>query len=555
MAEVTSVQTGGNQSSANSPANTAAARYKQLEQDREPFLRQAKAASELTVPTLIHDPGVSSDQLRKPFQSVGARGVNNLASKLLLALLPPNQAFYKEEIDEMELGKIRNQIEQSGANAENLLAELQQALSQIESAVVKEAEGLGLRVHLFEGLKHGIVAGNFLLVVPTLRPNDPVRIFHLDRYVVQRDPNGTLLELIIKETVAVSTLTKKLLDSLKNSDGQVAGQYSESGQTSGTPLVDVYTYVRLEDSTSVYKVFQEIGGKVIEGTQASYPKDRLPFIAVRFIKRDGDDYGHGYVADYEGDLLSLESLSESLVKGSAAAARVIFLVQPNGTTKLSKIAKAENGAVIEGNAEDVSTLQMDKFADFSVVRQEKADIEARLKEAFLLNSSIQRQAERVTAEEIRFMARELEDSLGGIYSLLAADLQMPLVKLLKFRMQSRGKLPKLPSEIVSPRIVTGFDALGRGHDLEKLDIFLGSALQLFGPSILQYIDASDYLMRRAAALALNTQGLIKSKEQVQQEQQQQSALAMAQKVGPNAVNKIGDMVLNQQQQQQTQNAE
>ena len=42
------------------------------------------------------------------------------------------------------------------------------------------------------------------------------------------------------------------------------------------------------------------------------------------------------------------------------------MVAPNGTTRASSIAKAPNGAIIEGSSGDVSVLQANKFADFRV---------------------------------------------------------------------------------------------------------------------------------------------------------------------------------------------
>ena len=42
------------------------------------------------------------------------------------------------------------------------------------------------------------------------------------------------------------------------------------------------------------------------------------------------------------------------------------MISPNGSTRASSIAKAPNGAIIEGNAQDVSVLQANKFADFRV---------------------------------------------------------------------------------------------------------------------------------------------------------------------------------------------
>ena len=45
---------------------------------------------------------------------------------------------------------------------------------------------------------------------------------------------------------------------------------------------------------------------------------------------------------------------------------MLFYVAPNGTTRASAIAKAPNGAIIEGSASDVTVLQANKFADFRV---------------------------------------------------------------------------------------------------------------------------------------------------------------------------------------------
>ena len=69
---------------------------------------------------------------------------------------------------------------------------------------------------------------------------------------------------------------------------------------------------------------------------------------------------------------------------------------------------------------------MQKFNDFRVAQESAQKIEERLAAAFLLNSSVQRDAERVTAEEVRFMAQELESTLGGVYSVLSQEFQLPL---------------------------------------------------------------------------------------------------------------------------------
>ena len=174
-------------------------------------------------------------------------------------------------------------------------------------------------------------------------------------------------------------------------------------------------------------MFQEVAGIEVPGSRGSYALDKNPFIPLRFSRIDGESYGRGFVEEYIGDLKSLEALQQAIVEGSAASAKVLFLVRPNGTTKARVLAESPNGAIVNGDANDVTTLQVQKSGDFSIAYQTIQAITERLSFAFLLNSSVQRQAERVTAEEVRYMAQELETALGGVYSILSQEFQMPLI--------------------------------------------------------------------------------------------------------------------------------
>ena len=78
--------------------------YTNLSADRSSFLDRARTASEITIPSLLPEQGHSgSSILPTPYQSIGAEGINNLASKLLLSLLPPNSPFFRLVIDDAEL--------------------------------------------------------------------------------------------------------------------------------------------------------------------------------------------------------------------------------------------------------------------------------------------------------------------------------------------------------------------------------------------------------------------------------------------------------------------
>lgn len=244
--------------------------------------------------------------------------------------------------------------------------------------------------------------------------------------------------------------------------------------------------------------------------------------------------------EYLGDIKSLEGLSQAIVEGSAASAKVLFLVNPNGVTSSSELAEAPNGEFVDGVASDVQALQLQKSGDFRVALETINTITERLEFAFMLNSAIQRNGERVTAEEIRYMAGELEAALGGVYSILSQEFQLPLVNRIMFSMQRRKKLPELPKGTVSPTIVTGMEALGRGNDLTKLDQFISTIMQI--PDAASRINWGNYMTRRATALGIDTDGLVKTDQEVQQEQQQQQMQqAMQSGVAP-AVQAAGRMM-------------
>ena len=137
-----------------------------------------------------------------------------------------------------------------------------------------------------------------------------------------------------------------------------------------------------------------------------------------------------------------------------------------------------------------------------------------------------RDAERVTAEEIRMLSAMLENALGGVYSVLSNELQLPLVNRLMARMTKAKRLPNFPKGVVKPSIVTGLEALGRGHDLTKYGQLLQMVSQI--PEAMAMVNVGDLVKRVGTSLGLDMDGLIKSQEQIQEEQQQAMMAQMAQ---------------------------
>jgi hypothetical protein len=157
-------------------------------------------------------------------------------------------------------------------------------------------------------------------------------------------------------------------------------------------------------------------------------------------------------------------------------------------------------------------------------------IEQRLQYAFLLNSSVQRQAERVTATEVQLVAQELQDALGGVYGILTTEFQLPYINAKINILREQKLLPDLPKKIVRPKIIVGLEALGRASDRIRLLQFMQDLAGTLGADVLaRHINLEDAIKKFAIANGVDTQGLLKDQEQIQQEQQQAQQQQFAQK--------------------------
>lgn len=516
---------------------SAAELYRQGLLGREPYLRRARDASRLTIPSLIPDRRMGpSEDLPTPYQGVGAQGVNNLASKLLLSLMPPTQPYFRLVPTDPEA------LRQGG---EKVRTEIEEGLSRMEKVIASELEVSGVRVKIFEALKHLIVAGNVTL---HLQPDGSNRVLSLEQYVARRDPMGWLEFLVVREELDADRLPPELEELVREPDSDDSGPIASPGIESyearridpSRRTIDLYTLVEWDPETERYTLVQEIADKVIPSTRGSYTPELLPFRVLRYATIDGEDYGRGMVEEVMGDLISLEGLMRAIVEGAAISSRLIGLVDPAGAATADDLNRAPNGAFVVGRPTDLTYPAVNRGGDLAVAASVIQRLEERLQRAFLLNTAVQRQAERVTAEEIRFVAQELEQALGGVFSVLSQELQLPLVQLFMDRLSRERRIPRLPKRAVRPAVVTGIEALGRGQDLQKLQIAIQASQAFAGPDqVGQYMRVRQLLGQVFAAAGVDTSDLLRSEEEVQQAQQQAQLMELLRRVGPNIVNQAG----------------
>jgi hypothetical protein len=490
-------------------------RYDELCSERSQFLSEAEECARLTLPYLVrgHEEHVTGmKQFKTPWQSVGSKAVTALSSKLMLALLPPQTSFFKLQLDESQLG---------ADFGPEIKAELDLSFAKVERTILESIAASDDRVAVHQALQHLVVAGNALIFMG----KKGLKVFPLNRYVVERDGNGNVLEIVTKEKISKKIIDKDLPDTFETKD-------VVDTTTSNNKEVDVYTHIKRDNNRVVWH--QEVYDKVIPKSVSKAPLDANPWLPLRFNTVDGEDYGRGRVSQFIGDLKSLESLSQALVEGSAAAAKVVFVVSPSSTTKPSTLANAGNGAIIQGRPDDVGVVQVGKTADFRTAFEMSQIFERRISEAFLILNP--RNAERVTAEEVRMTQMELEQQLGGLFSLLTVEFLVPYLNRKLSVAQKTGEIPRIPKGIVRPTIVAGINSLGRGQDAVSLSQFLQTIAQTMGPeAIAQFINPTEVVKRLAAAQGIDVLNLVRSEEELNQQQmaaqqQQEQAQNMEQAI-------------------------
>lgn len=512
--------------------------YQSLITDRQPYLTKALISASYTIPSLITDGNfVGAKTIETPNQSVGADGVNNLASKVTLTMLPPNQTFFKFSMDDLVIKQL---VAENGEDEQTFKDNINKGLSAVEKTTLDAMEATSDRVCLGEAQKHLYVAGNVLLVYD---PEFGLKYYPLNRYVIKRDYVGNLVLGITEESIAICELPEEVKDDVKF---KVLEKKIKNGEAREevTDDEEVTLYTCCRNKGTYWEVYQEIEGIELPESRGKYPKDVCPFIPLRYTRIEGESYGRGLIEEYIGDISYLDCISLAIKQASLAASKFIMLVNPQGITDVKKLASTPNGGFASGRAEDVAPLQANKYYDLQVAQAEADKIERRLNRIFVMKAAIQRDAERVTAEEIRQMAADLEEALGNHYAIMCKEFQMAYVKLVLFHLRKQKNKDYLPDilsdDSIKLTVTTGLEALSRSSDLNKMVTFF-DIMGKFAPAIQQTGAKIDKIAQIVGtSLNLDTTSWFMSEEERQQAAQDAQNAQLINRAAPQIVNQYGE---------------
>lgn len=480
-------------------ANSIQERWTQLDAERTGILTRCEQYSEWTLPWVLPPSGtVPTEVLPKSGGSIGARCVNHLSNHIVQVLFPANRAFFRSQP-----GKETKAAAQAAGLQES---DLDLILAGIERTSMLSTNIATHRSKAVDLAKHLIILGNALpYYYRDAQGLLKVTVYNYRDYVVKRKWDGGVLELITRD--------KKQLSSF-NADAQAVIKAAKPGTTDEQECT-LYTYVKWDATIRKYRVTQaadQVDLKLAE--EVLYPEKLLPWIPLTWHRKHGEDYGRGLVEDYEMTFNSHAELTLAYNQLIAIMADIKRFVNPQSVVDVEELENSEPGSYHPAAPGDVWTPDMGKAFDLQAVNMRVRELEQELGAAFMLSTATTRQAERVTAEEIKMQIAELETSHGGIYSKLADEWQTPLAHII-LNMEGIS-----PEHDITPFIITGMDALSRSAESEAVylvfqDLSVTQQLGTWG----RWLDEDKYLSTACTNRGVDKAKFFKDKEVVKQEDQ------------------------------------
>lgn len=470
-----------------------------LNGERSALIQRCEKFAGWTLPSVFPlDTHNDNTEMQYDFQSVGAKAVTHLANKIMMALFQPSKPFFRMNLTDQQMVAVE---EETGLDK----PEIEKMIAAAERAAGERLNKKNGRVALTEAIILLIITGNVLLSIPK---GGKIGVYNLRDYVVTRDLRGEVTKLIICETKKVRGLSDELAMLCTNN-----GKDPEQ-------VVSLYTCAQRVGEDK-FLVWQELENYAYAHKAPMYVNaSDLPWIPLTWSLARRADYGNGLVENYAGDFHTISTLAETLLDFTAAATDIKNLVNPAGMTDVEEIAQASSGSYVTGREEDIFSYSPDVKVQAEFITNRFDACERRIGSAFLMNSMVTRDAERVTAEEIRMQAQELESSLGGVYSRMAVEGQQPLARYLMAEDEELFKS-------IEPVIVTGLESLSRMSDVDRLRAMLQDAALLadLPEKVAVRVKFGGVLARLSAGHGVDTEGILATEEEAEATEKQNAEIA------------------------------
>lgn len=466
--------------------------------------------AEWTIPSVFTKENTNeSQQLQLDYDSTGAEAVNSMASNLGMTFFTPNRPFFRfektAELDE----------EAKKHNVEGVL--LDTILAESERSVMKAGEVKSVRGGLTNAGKSVLITGNALLYMPKGETESMV-VYGPKKWCVKRDGSGNMFECILEQCAQLMTFAPELQEHIKHA--RTANKDDDE--------VTVYTYMFRQGKRWI--TYEAAEGITLTDTRKVYNLDTFPYHIQVWNLIDGEDYGRGLVEDYAGAFHALSGVAAAQAAIIAMIADTKFLVDARGGVDVTALNKAPAGSYVAGSADAIKATTAQFNVPYQMIEGAIERYSRIIGRAFLVNSSMVRNAERVTAEEINFLRDQLTSVYGPQYSNISTTTQPWLAKML-MREVDVSHISRF-SKIT---ITTGIDSLARSADNEGILKWLNalSILNSIPDRLMNAIKPDQVSRSLAIGYGVKDKDYYKTDVELQADAKKEAMQAMAANVDPN----------------------
>ncbi|WNO29655.1 head-tail connector protein [Enterobacter phage SDFMU_Pec] len=446
--------------------------------------------------------------LHRDYQSLGAILINTASTKVVKSLFPQGAPFFRF-VDSDELAGVVGELGIQG-EVPSVQAEIELAAS----AQVYKDEEYAAKLHATKLL---MVTGNALEYRDKQRQRS--HIYSIRDYAVKRNGSGDVMLIVLKERICVGDLPD-----------EYRIQYDNKADYEDLELYTGICREVREGGAVVYKVYQEVDNKPV-GKPSYYPEKQCPYTVLVWNRVNSEHYGRGLVEDYAGEFARLSELSKALTLYEVEAMRFVNMSNSASGVDIDAFNEAAVGDIIQTNAPAGTTgpgvwaYEGGVYQKIQVMQAEIASIEQRLARAFMYGGNT-RDAERVTAYEIRQNAQEAQEALGDAYSQLSSVWLTKLAYLYCLELYPQMQ-PLLDLQAMTLNVVVGTAALAKAAQNDRL-LEATQSLQLIAPVLSQLTKRTnmDALIDTVFdSFGINSSKFFYTEEQLKQLQEQEDTRA------------------------------
>lgn len=505
-------------------SETIRGQFLRLDGQRLERLSASEQYAYYTIPSVFPRVDVSDQHTSiGMLDSIGSAVANHFANKLVTTLFSPNRPFFRlapnptsPKVKRLHEARDGKDIDEQ-TQAQAAFDALRDKFVSVEQNSVRYLERIGYRTAATNAAKLLIITGD---VVIRSQKGQKSAAYSMRDYVCEKDLTGRDVTLIVRDTLVFGGLTPK-----QQSDVVEASNASgERRDFEPSTSVQILTRLSLTNDGR-YKITQGIEDHdIVDDEDRIVTEKDSPFTHLSWNLTKGENYGRGLVEDFSGSFHMIDNMTNYQTRMAAKMADLKIMVDPASGVDVEQLNSSESGTYISGKPSAAAPLMsgMDQGLQYieAIILMHKRQISA----AFLYQTGQTRDAERVTAEEIRENAAELEIAHGGVYSRFAADWQS------KAAQEAVSALGEDMGDTVEPVIMTGMDSLSRVGEMQMIRLWMQDLAMLQGvpEDVRVWIKGGDFAQYAATQRGVDHGAFVKSDEErsaeVKQEQERMAAM-------------------------------